>query len=199
MNWLAHLFLSEPKVEDRLGNILADIVKGKDRKKLSPRFNKGIECQLLVDSFTDTHLIVKHSKKIISPEYKRYSGLLVDIFYDHLLARNWSNYSQFSLSQFNQEIYESFLKNLDGVPEKARKIITQTIDEEWLGSYYHISGIEKALIRIKKRLSPKHNDLFVIEDFIEQIELQYSQFERDFKIFFPEIIDYLISVRPKTI
>lgn len=98
MNWLAHLFLSEPRIEDRLGNILGDLVKGKSRHNLNPHFNSGIKSHLLIDSFTDKHLVVKRSKKRMNLDYKRYSGVLVDIFYDHFLAKNWHNYSQFSLA-----------------------------------------------------------------------------------------------------
>ncbi|GAB4536332.1 MAG: hypothetical protein Tsb0014_24030 [Pleurocapsa sp.] len=79
MNWLAHLFLSQPQVEARLGNILADLVKGKEQPTLNSRFYRGIKCHLLIDSFADRHLIIKRSKQRIIAQYKRYSGLLVDI------------------------------------------------------------------------------------------------------------------------
>ena len=191
MNWLAHLFLSKPKVEDRLGNILGDLVKGKSRKNLSPCFNNGIRSHLLIDSFTDHHLIVKFSKRRINANYKKYSGVLVDIFYDHLLARNWHNYSQVSLSEFTEEIYTSFKDNLGDIPILAKKIIEQMINEKWLDSYYNILGVEKSLMRIKKRLSDKHDNLFIVSNLIEELENKYNDFEKDFNIFFPDIIDYL--------
>ena len=191
MNWLAHLFLSKPTVEARLGNILADLVKGKDRKNLSPRFNSGIECHLLVDRFTDRHLIVKRSKTRINGDHKRYSGVLVDIFYDHILARNWEKYSEVSLSEFTEEIYSSFKNNLNNFPMSTRKTIEQMINKKWLDSYGTMLGVERALIRIKKRLSDKHTKIFIVSNALKQLENQYDHFEEDFKIFFPDIIDYL--------
>lgn len=191
MNWLAHLFLSHPQVEDRLGNIIADLVKGKNRKTLNSRFDKGIECHLFIDFFTDHHPVVKHSKKQIILQHKRYSGLLVDIFYDHLLAKNWNNYSQVSLSEFKEEIYESFINNLDGIPETATQILKQMVDEDWLGSYYNIFGIEKALIRIKKRLSTKHCNDFDVSKAIKQLQDNYNDFNKDFNLFFPDIIEQI--------
>lgn len=197
MNWLAHLFLSKPTVADRLGNILADLVKGKNRQNLNPRFNSGIECHLLIDYFTDRHLIVKRSKARINPEYKKYSGVLVDIFYDLILARNWQKYDLGSLSEFTEEIYSSFQNNLNDIPIPARKTIEQMIGEKWLDSYYSISGVEKALIRIKTRLSAKHSHTFIVREFIEQLEANYEGFEADFNTFFPEIINYLQTEKYK--
>ena len=191
MNWLAHLFLSKPTVEDRLGNLLADLVKGTDRQKLSSRFNSGIQSHLAIDRFTDRHLIVKQSKARINPDYKRYSGVLVDIFYDHILARNWQKYSSVSLSEFTEEIYISFQNNLNELPLATSQRIEQMINRKLLDSYYDISGIERTLTRIKKRLSNKHTDLFIVSDALKQLEDNYIYFEADFNIFFPEIIDFL--------
>ncbi len=192
MNWLAHLYLSNPQVEDRLGNIIADLVKGKNRQTLNPCFNQGIKCHLEIDNFTDNHLIVKHSKKLIISQHRRYSGLLVDVFYDYLLARNWNNYSDVSLSEFTTEIYRSFLDNWDKIPpEVANLVFKRMIDEDWLNSYYHLSGIEKTLTRIKGRLSAKHHDYFDVGKAIQQLEDDYDEFDRDFNLFFPEIIEYI--------
>jgi acyl carrier protein phosphodiesterase len=194
VNWLAHLFLSQPQTEDRLGNILADLLKENDRKNLNRCFNQGIEYHRLVDKFTDSHPVVKHSKSIIIPQHRKYSGILVDIFYDHLLARNWNNYSQISLLEFKTEIYESFMKYLNELPENISKIIKQTIDEDWLGSYYNLSGIEQALLRIKKRLSKKLSEHFIVILAVQQLECYYEDFERDFNTFFPELINYVKSL-----
>jgi len=191
MNWLAHLFLSKPTVEDRLGNLLADLVKGTDRQKLSSRFNSGIQSHLAIDRFTDRHLIVKQSKARITSDYKRYSGVLVDIFYDHILARNWQKYSPVSLSEFTEEIYISFQNNLNELPLATSQRIEQMINRKLLDSYYDISGIERTLTRIKQRLSNKHSDLFIVSDALKQLEDNYIYFEADFNIFFPEIIDFL--------
>ncbi len=193
MNWLAHLFLSRPTIDDRLGNLLADLVKGTNRQNLSPRFNTGIKCHLLIDSFTDRHLIVKRSKNRIDTDYKRYSGVLVDVFYDHILARNWQKYSQVSLSEFTEEIYTSFKNNLEDLPLRSSTIITYMINEKWLDSYYNMSGVEETLIRIKRRLSDKHSNIFIVRNLMKQLENQYNNFEEDFNLFFPEIIDYLKS------
>ena len=93
MNWLAHVFLSEPNVEFRLGNLLADLVRGDARAAVSAEFARGAEQHKRIDAYTDAHPIVRRSRARIRTEYRRFSGVLVDVFYDYFLANDWSRYS----------------------------------------------------------------------------------------------------------
>lgn len=191
MNWLAHLFLSQPNGEHRLGNLLGDLVKGNRRQELSDRFSDGIKCHLLIDSFTDRHLIVRRSKRRISSQHRRYSGVLIDVFYDHLLARNWHIYSQVCLASFTEDVYNSFLEYWEEIPLFPRMIILRMIQEDWLGSYYNIAGIEATLSRIKGRLAAKYRNSFMVNYFLTELTDNYVELEKDFKEFFPIIISYL--------
>jgi acyl carrier protein phosphodiesterase len=102
MNWLAHILLSEPNIENRLGNLLGDLVKGKDLDGLNPKLRRGVSRHYAIlqrrgfanDKFTDSHPIVKISKQRIDREYSKFAGILIDVFYDHLLAKNWVLYSE---------------------------------------------------------------------------------------------------------
>src|SRR6185436_3543995 len=106
LNWLAHVFLSESNVEFRLGNLLADIVKGEElRRVVSPAFLRGVQKHKQIDAFTDSHPLVKRSRARISPQFRRFSGVLVDVFYDHLLATNWQIYSPIVLDAFTAKFY----------------------------------------------------------------------------------------------
>ena len=191
MNWLAHLFLSQPNGEHRLGNLLGDLVKGKERKELNPCFNEGLKCHLLIDSFTDRNSIFRSSKKRISREHRRYSGVLIDVFYDHFLAINWHLYSQVTLANFTRDVYDSFTRSWDAIPVFPRMVIRRMIEQDWLGSYYYVSGVEATLKRIKAKLSDKHQDSFMVNAFLEELVTNYDGLSRDFQNFFPEIIMYL--------
>jgi len=118
MNWLANLYLSEPETEFRLGNLLADQVRGADRKRMSIDFQRGMTCHQAIDAFAESHPVVKRSRQRIGPEQRRFSGILVDVFYDHFLARNWTEHSTIPLSQFTHNAYADFAPHLPHFPGK---------------------------------------------------------------------------------
>lgn len=191
MNWLAHLFLSKPDGAYRLGNLFGDLVKLKERKTLNSCFSKGLECHLLIDSFTDKNVIFRRSKQRISPECKKYSGVLIDVFYDHFLATNWHMYSSVELPIFTQEVYSSFNEYWHLIPVFPRMVIYRMIAQDWLESYYYFHGIEATLKRIKAKLSNKHHEFFLVNSFLQQLENNYDGLEKDFQEFFPKIIRYI--------
>ena len=191
MNWLAHLFLSDTTVEHRLGNLLGDLTKGKERTNLSKEILRGIADHQKIDIFTDSHPIVKQSKQRIVPQYRRFSGILVDIFYDHILARNWPNYSDISLEYFASEIYISFEPYLDQIPRRASNVIQRAIADNWLTSYRDLYGIEQSLKRISWKLTRHRNKYFNLCPAIEELINNYQELEMDFRLFFPELIQHM--------
>jgi acyl carrier protein phosphodiesterase len=193
MNWLAHLFLAQPTVESRLGNLLGDLVKGKERECLNADLQLGLKCHQAIDGFTDRHIIVQRSKQRISPQYRRFAGISIDVFYDHLLATNWERYSNISLEEFTTTIYKSFEEYLNRytLPEYARKVINCAINEDWLGSYSHLSGVENTLKRISWKLTRRRNKLYDLTPVIVELQQNYAALERDFLDFFPELILYI--------
>jgi acyl carrier protein phosphodiesterase len=187
MNWLAHILLSEPSTENRLGNLLGDLAKGKDIEKLNHNLRQGINRHYAIDKFTDSHAIVKNSKRRVGKEYSRFSGILIDIFYDHFLARNWQLYSETIFSDFTDEIYKSFQNYPGDIPQSAKQIIQQMIDEDWLTSYQSFYGIENALKRIDNRIKLRMSNQVKLAPAISTLEKEYINLEQDFHCFFPEL------------
>ena len=117
MNYLAHLFLSSESSEAMLGAMLGDFVKGADKNNYPPNVRRGIELHRQIDSFTDAHEIVLAAKRQFAPERRRFAGIALDIFYDHCLAKNWSQFSAIPLRTFTNNVYETlkiqheFLRN----------------------------------------------------------------------------------------
>ncbi|MDJ0734354.1 MAG: ACP phosphodiesterase [Nostocaceae cyanobacterium] len=186
MNWLAHLFLSEDNLENRLGNLLADLVKGSQRQILNPQVLRGIECHQFIDTFTDNHVVVKRSKQRISSN-TRMRGILVDIIYDHFLAKNWSMYSKLPLSVFTAQIYQSFQGYQGNLPVGIRNVIARMAAEDWLGSYRSLAGVENALERISLRLSARLYKTFDMEMAVRELTMHYGDLEADFLEFFPQL------------
>jgi len=92
MNYLAHLYLSGPSEEIKVGNFIGDYVKGNNYNRYSQKIQKGILMHRQIDSFMDNHPITRQSASIFKTRYKRYSSVVIDIIYDHFLATSWNNY-----------------------------------------------------------------------------------------------------------
>jgi acyl carrier protein phosphodiesterase len=196
MNWLAHILLSEPNVENRLGNLLGDLVKGKDLDGLNAQLRRGIARHYAIDKFTDTHPIVKISKHRIDKEYSKFSGILIDVVYDHFLAKNWSIYSALNFTDFTAEISTSFRDYPGEIPQPARDIITLMLDGDWLNSYQHLAGVKTALHRIDRRITARMGDRIKLVDAMPILEREYLNLDRDFNTFFPQLQHHIAMFQP---
>ena len=194
MNWLAHILLAESDPEVRLGNLLGDLIKGKERRALNPKLQRGLQCHQAIDIFTDKHPIVKQSKQRIDSEYRRFAGILIDVFYDHILANNWQDYSPVALEEFVTTVYASWDGHLIDLPIYPQGVINRLIAEDWLGSYAGLAGIEKTLARISWRLnrrSRRSNRQYDLTPAIKELVSNYCELEQDFKLFFPQLQLYV--------
>src|SRR3954463_9153752 len=108
MNWLAHLFLSQPDPAFRVGNLLPDLLPISALSDLAPEILRGVRQHRRIDAFTDTHPVVRRSINRLNPPLRRFGGIVVDVFYDHFLSRDWERYSKVPLSNFIGEIYVAF-------------------------------------------------------------------------------------------
>lgn len=191
MNWLAHLFLAESDPEVCLGNLLGDLVKGKQREALNLKMQRGISCHQAIDIFTDRHPLVKRSKQRIDPQYRRFAGILVDVFYDYILANNWQDYSDIPLTTFTLSVYTSWSDYLTTLPIYTQGVIRRLVAEDWLGSYVSLTGIENTLARISWKLNRRTNRQYDLTPAIEQLVLHYSQLQQDFQQFFPQLQSHI--------
>lgn len=135
MNWLAHLYLSEHEPAFYAGSILPDMVSMNVLKALPAEFQSGIERHRRIDSFTDAHPAFKTSVSRFSPPLRRFGGILVDVIYDHCLARQWSMHSRLPLNEFTARVYLSLDSIWADIPVQARPGLAHMRLEDWLGSY----------------------------------------------------------------
>ena len=92
MNYLAHLYLSDPSEDAWLGSLLGDFVKGPLDDRYSEEVTRAIVLHRKIDSYTDAHPVVLNSKSRVSTQRRRYAGIMVDMFYDHFLAKHWREF-----------------------------------------------------------------------------------------------------------
>jgi acyl carrier protein phosphodiesterase len=187
MNYLAHLFLAKDSTESLIGNMMGDFVKGSIQGKYhNKEIEKGIQLHRKVDCFTDAHPMTLQSKKLMSPKRRRFAGIILDIAYDHFLSRHWARYSNQELNHFIFNAYETLEQNRYTLPDRLQNILPRMIRENWLGTYLELSGVELTLNRISNRLKRKN----ALPGSVKEITRNYQALERNFLIFFPDVIRF---------
>ena len=189
MNWLAHLHLSEPAPAFRLGSLLPDLVSQPDMALLPAEFQPGIRRHLQIDAFTDAHPMFRRSVGRLNPSYRRFGGVLIDVFYDHFLASHWGSFSATPLPDFVADVYSGFEQHWNLVPESARLRLERMRTENWLYSYREIAGISIALVRIGRRLRQP----FDLAKAVTLLEKDYRLLYADFSAFYPELQRHVLQ------
>ena len=187
VNWLAHAFLSEPDVEFRLGNLLADLVKGRDLTDRSAAFVDGVRRHQAIDAFTDAHPAVRRSRARIGGDYRHATGILVDVFYDHFLALDWDQYAPEPLDAFTARLYSDIRRHPVVLPAVAQEAIDQMLADDRLGSYRRIDAIGAALRRVSLRLQARTGRDFGLERAVAELTAHFDGLRADFAEFFPQL------------
>jgi acyl carrier protein phosphodiesterase len=187
MNFLAHLYLSGNSQELLIGNFIADYVKGKPSAQLPENVAKGIALHRLIDTFTDTHPVVRQSIRRLQPAYHKYAGVIVDIFYDHFLARNWSVFSQESLPAFATKTYTLINEHKAMLPVNMHEMFYYMQQQNWLVSYAQVEGVARVLQGMARRTTFLSNMELAIHD----LERDYTEYSSEFLNFFPIVIEYV--------
>lgn len=189
MNFLAHIYLSGANDFVKIGNFMADGIHGKNFDEFHPDIQKGIRLHRAIDSFTDFHPTFRKSKHRLHEKYGHYSGVIMDIFYDHFLAKNFTYYCKIPLKTFAQDFYQLLDEHFDLLTEKAQKMLPYLKEDNWLVEYASIDGIAHVLYNMDRRTRFKSKMQFSVDE----LNLFYDDFENEFKIFFEEVQDFVKS------
>ena len=183
MNFLAHIYLSGDNEMITIGNFVADAIRGNKYKLLSPEFQVGVKLHRHIDTFTDSHPIVRQSTKRLHKNYSHYSGVIVDILYDHFLAKNWKKYSDIPLEIYVDDFYDCLKDHFDILPERFQKLMPFMIADNWLLSYAEVEGIQRVLNGMNRRTKNKSGMNLATHE----LKTYYSEFEDEFTRFFEEL------------
>ncbi|MBD2327514.1 DUF479 domain-containing protein [Alkalinema sp. FACHB-956] len=187
MNYLAHLHLSDGSPESMIGNLLGDFRKGLCEAQYSPAIRQGIVLHQQVDIFTDTHAIVRRSKQRMSPKFRRFAGIMLDVLYDHFLSKHWADYSQESLREFVDRAYDILLTHQAILPPLLQRAVPVMVDQDWLYSYRDLAGVDLTLRRIARRFKRETP----LAQAIEELQHHYPALEADFQAFFPILVQWV--------
>ena len=185
MNYLAHIYLSGKDDLVTIGNFIADGIKGKSYNSYAKPVKIGILLHRHIDTFTDAHPIVRQSTKRLHQKYSHYSGVIVDILYDHFLAKNWQHYSNIPLETYVDQFYNTLESHYELLPKRIQKMMPYMIADNWLVSYASIDGITKVLEGMNKRTQHKSG----MNEAVNELEHYYDAFETEFTSFFEALRD----------
>jgi acyl carrier protein phosphodiesterase len=186
MNFLAHLYLSGQQEEIMVGNFIGDYVKGRELFFYSDEIRKGIMLHRYIDTFTDRHAITKQSRMRIQEEYHKYSGIIVDIFYDYFLASEWNKFHPVDLEKFIEDVFSILKKYYYDFPQGIKNWFPNFLRNNWLMSYSTIEGIERILHRMSSRTSlPEYTDyaISVLRNHEDAMRDEFNEFFKSIRTY----------------
>jgi acyl carrier protein phosphodiesterase len=191
MNFLAHALLAahQDSGDDALiaGGVAGDWIKGPlDQAGLPVALTRGVALHRAIDCFADTHPAFRTSRLRCAPERRRWSGVLVDMFYDHLLANDWDAWHAAPLDAFAARAYRALARHLGELPADARPALRLMIDERWLESYASRAGLADVLTRMSRRVR-RPNPL---ADGMIDLEREAARLDTDFRHFMSDAVAF---------
>ena len=162
---------------------MADSIRGHSYDVYPMEIQKGILLHRSIDSFTDMHPIYRQSKHRLHEKYGHYSGVIMDIFYDHFLAKNWSVYSDENLNEYAENFYLLLKENYDILTDRIKGMMPYMIARNWLVSYSTIAGLEMIMFQMDHRTKNRVN----MHESMVELQQYYSEFENEFTLFFEEL------------
>ena len=182
MNFLAHALLAGDAPALVVGGVVGDWIKGPLPAGLPEDLARGVALHRAIDSFAETHPAFCASRARMSAGRRRYAGVLVDIFYDHLLARDWARYRADELGGYCALVYRQIAERRDHLPDSSHRALDLMAAEDWLQSYGGLEGIADVLARMARRARQPNPLAGGEADFVAAAE----GFERDFRAWLPD-------------
>jgi len=185
MNYLAHLHLGGQRPGQLLGSLYGDFVKGRLQGQFAPEIEGAIQLHRSIDVFTDRHPLVDVALSRFSLTRRRYAGIVLDVFFDHCLARDWALYADRPLALFTSDVYR-VLSSERQLPGRLAQIAPHMVANDWLGSYREFEVLEQVLRGISRRLTRPEE----LAAAMQELRRLYEPLSEDFRLFYPQLQDF---------
>lgn len=189
MNFLVHLYLSGNDPEILVGNFIGDFVKGRVNEQFPHPLKDGIRLHRMIDSFADHHPLFLKSRHRLSADYGLYRGVMVDLFYDHFLAKDWEDWSLEPLHRWLRSAREIIDTHQALLPEPLHRLVPIIFDE-LIPSYREVEGIREALKRMSRRVRQPNP----LDGGEKELISCYGDLHHDFRLFFPDMRDFVADM-----
>jgi len=188
MNYLAHLHLGGQRPGQLLGSLYGDFVKGRLQGQFAPEVEAAIQLHRRIDTYTDSHPRVSAALSRFSLTRRRYAGIVIDVFFDHCLARDWAQYADRPLQHFTADVYR-VLAAEPQLPGRLAQIAPYMAADDWLGSYRDFQVLEQVLRGIARRLSQPEE----LTAAMGELERLYQPLSEDFRDFYPQLQAFAVQ------
>jgi acyl carrier protein phosphodiesterase len=197
MNHLAHFVLSGKNQDLAIGNFVADFITNRQLPTFTEGVQRGIWLHREIDAFTDAHPIVKQSTKRLHPFHHKYSPVIVDVYYDFLLAKNWDKFGRLDaqndpsvpLPIFVENAYNLVNSRINELPERLKMMFPRMVIDDFLMKPTTFKGLELAFSRIEKAAAFPGN----FGNAAEHLEEFLPEFDAEFCAFFPDLQKHVIE------
>lgn len=186
MNFIAHLLLSGDHPDLKLGNFMGDFVRNRELALYPPAVQAGVRLHRLLDTYTDNHPAVRQAMRLLYPAHGKYAAVLIDLFFDYILAKHWTEFGPESLRSFIDRQYDFLAARQAYMPGRLQERLPRMIADDWLMSYTTLQGLDRALGYMKRRVSKPEK----LEGATDSLRTQLDQLDRHFLRFFPEAQAY---------
>ena len=88
--------------------------------------------------------------------------MIVDILYDHFLAKNWNQYHKLPLDVYVENFYDLLRNNFEILPTRIQRMMPYMIADNWLLSYATVRGISTILDQMNVRTKGKSKMNFAV-------------------------------------
>ena len=194
MNYLAHAWLTRDTDEAILGAILGDFVFGQSGlQDWPPAVRAEIVRHRRIDLYTDAHPAVVVARGLFDDAgLRRYAGIVLDVHFDHCLARHWQRWNDAPLADFTARVYRVLDEHRDELPSRLRAIAPRMAAHDWLGSYVQRGNVDHAVRGIATRLSRNGDKLVAC---LDVLRVEEARIEAAFEAFFPDLVDAAAAMR----
>ena len=194
MNYLAHAWLARDTDDAILGAILGDFVFGQSAlQDWPPAVRAEIVRHRRIDQYTDAHPAVAAARGLFDHAgLRRYAGIVLDVYFDHCLARGWARWNGAPLGDFTARIYRVLEDHRDELPPRLHTIAPRMAAHDWLGSYAQRGNVDHAVRGIATRLSRNGDKLVACLDVLRAEE---AQVDAAFEAFFPDLVHAAARMR----
>lgn len=193
MNFLAHAFLSGDDPDILFGNLIADSIKGKMPDHYSGLISQGVKLHREIDSFTDNHSVVRKAVYDLRPAFGKFSGVVLDIYFDHFLALSWNRWSERDLTEYVMGVYKILIRRYLISPPRSKRILPFMIAQNWLGGYANFRDLERVFKGMSRRSAFESG----MDRAVDHLELHHTKFQTDFFDFFPDLIRFCETKRTR--